>query len=244
MKWLLLYIEGKMDNLNIGRHISEQFNEDIETIINLVMKMGGTIEQQLTDALTAINTSDDELVKKVITTDHKINQYEVNIDDDCTRIIAKRQPAAGDLRLIMAISKSIADLERIGDDAKKIAKVALESFSSKQQDLLLNLDHLGRNVLIMLQKTLDAFARMDFDAALLIHKNDKKIDHAYEALMRQLMTYMMEDPRSIPQIMTVIWSARALERIGDRCQNICENIIYNVKGKSARHLPYEELNKL
>ncbi len=233
-----------MDNLNLGRHISGQFNEDIEAIINHVMQMGGMIEQQLTDSLTAVNDNDAELVKKIIATDHKINEYEVNIDDECTRIIAKRQPAAGDLRLIMSISKSVADLERIGDEAEKIAKVALESFSSKQQDLLLNLDHLGRNVLSTLQKTLDAFARMDFDAAIETHKNDEKIDRAYEALMRQLMTYMMEDPRAIPQIMTVIWSARALERIGDRCQNICENIIYYVKGKIARHLSAEELSKL
>jgi len=233
-----------MDNLNLGRHISGQFNEDIEAIINHVMQMGGMIEQQLTDALTAVNDNDTELVKKIIATDHTINQYEVDIDDECTRIIAKRQPAAGDLRLIMSISKSVADLERIGDDAEKIAKVALENFSSKQQDLLLNLDHLGRLVLSMLQTTLDAFARMDFDAALSIHKNDEKIDRAYEALMRQLMTYMMEDPRSIPQIMTVIWSARALERIGDRCQNVCENIIYYVKGKIARHLSADEMNNL
>jgi phosphate transport system protein len=233
-----------MDNLNLGRHISGQFNEDIEAIINHVMQMGGMIEQQLIDALTAVNEADAELVKKVIATDQTINQYEVDIDDECTRIIAKRQPAAGDLRLIMSISKSVADLERIGDDAEKIAKVALESFSSKQQDLLLNLDHLGRLVLVTLQTTLDAFARMDFEAALSIHKTDEKIDRAYEALMRQLMTYMMEDPRSIPQIMTVIWSARALERIGDRCQNICENIIYYVKGKIARHLSADEMNNL
>jgi len=233
-----------MDNLNLGRHISGQFNEDIEAIINHVMQMGGMIEQQLSDALTAVNDNDEKLVKKVIDTDHTINQYEVDIDDECTRIIAKRQPAAGDLRLIMSISKSVADLERIGDDAEKIAKVALESFSSNQQDLLINLDHLGRNVLSTLQTTLDAFARMDVEAALITHKNDEKIDRAYEALMRQLMTYMMEDPRSIPQIMTVIWSARALERIGDRCQNICENIIYYVKGKIARHLSAEQLNNL
>ncbi len=233
-----------MDNLNLGRHISGQFNEDIEAIINHVMQMGGLIEQQLSDALTAVNDTDADLVKKVIATDQKINQYEVDIDDECTRIIAKRQPAAGDLRLIMSISKSVADLERIGDDAEKIAKVALESFSSKQQGLLLNLDNLGRHVLATLQTTLDAFARMDVEAALITHKNDEKIDRAYEALMRQLMTYMMEDPRSIPQIMTVIWSARALERIGDRCKNVCENIIYYVKGKIARHLSVDEMNDL
>ncbi|MDG1751311.1 MAG: phosphate signaling complex protein PhoU, partial [Thalassotalea sp.] len=132
-------------------------------------------------------------------------------------------------------AKTIADLERIGDEAQKIAQVALESLTKDHKELLLNLDNLGRRVLEYLQLTLDAFTRMDVDAAIKAHKTDDKIDREYEALMRQLMTYMMEDPRSIPQIMSVIWSARALERIGDRCQNICEYIIYFVKGRVVRH---------
>ena len=180
----------------------------------------------------------------MLANDYKINALEVSIDDECTRIIAKRQPAAGDLRLIMAIVKTIADLERIGDEAQKIARVALENFSGEQKALLLNLDNLGRKVLEFLQATLDAFTRMDVDAAVLTHQSDEKIDREYEALMRQLMTYMMEDPRSIPQIMSVIWSARALERIGDRCQNICEYIIYFVKGKDVRHTTAEDIKSL
>lgn len=162
----------------------------------------------------------------------------------CSRIIAKRQPAAGDLRLIMAIVKTITDLERIGDEAEKIAKVAQESFNKEQRDLLVSLENLGRSVLQVLQDTLDAFTRMDVDAAVKVHQNDDKIDREYEGLMRQLMTYMMEDPRSIPQIMSVIWSARALERIGDRCQNICEYIIYFVKGKVVRHTSPEEIEQI
>lgn len=233
-----------MDNLKIGRHISGQFNEDLERVINNVMHMGGLVEKQLSDALAAVGQSDVDLAKKVLSNDYQINAYEVSIDDECTRIIAKRQPAAGDLRLIMAVVKTIADLERIGDEAEKIAKVALESFSSKQQDLLVNLDNLGRHVLEFLQASLDAFTRMDCDTAIKIHEMDDKINREYEALMRQLMTYMMEDPRSIPQVMTVIWSARALERIGDRCQNICEYIIYFVKGKVVRHTTAEDLKKL
>ncbi|MEW6991126.1 phosphate signaling complex protein PhoU [Colwelliaceae bacterium 6441] len=224
-----------MDNLNIGRHISGQFNEDLERVINHVMQMGGLVEKQLNDALTSVCDSDEELAKKVHSNDEQINNLEISIDDECTRIIAKRQPAAGDLRLIMAVVKTISDLERIGDEAQKIAQVALESLSSKHKDLLLNLDNLGRRVLGYLQVTLDAFTRMDVEAAITAHKNDDKIDREYEALMRQLMTYMMEDPRSIPQIMSVIWSARALERIGDRCQNICEYIIYLVNGKVYSH---------
>jgi phosphate transport system protein len=233
-----------MDNLQIGRHISGQFNEDLERVINNVMHMGGLVEKQLTDALIAVGQSDVDLAKQVLSNDYQINAYEVSIDDECTRIIAKRQPAAGDLRLIMAVVKTIADLERIGDEAEKIARVALESFSSSQQDLLVNLDNLGRRVLEFLQASLDAFTRMDCDTAIKIHQMDDKINREYEALMRQLMTYMMEDPRSIPQVMTVIWSARALERIGDRCQNICEYIIYFVKGKVVRHTTAEDMKNL
>ncbi len=233
-----------MDNVQIGRHISGQFNEDLERVINNVMHMGGLVEKQLTDALAAVEQADVSLAKEVLTNDYQVNAYEVSIDDECTRIIAKRQPAAGDLRLIMAVVKTIADLERIGDEAQKIAKVALESFSSSQQDLLVNLDNLGRRVLEFLQASLDAFTRMDCETAIKIHQMDDKINREYEALMRQLMTYMMEDPRSIPQVMTVIWSARALERIGDRCQNICEYIIYFVKGKVVRHTTAEDMKKL
>ncbi|NQY64790.1 MAG: phosphate signaling complex protein PhoU [Alteromonadaceae bacterium] len=233
-----------MDNVIIGRHISGQFNEDLERVINQVMQMGGLVEQQLSNALNSVSENDEALAKKVLANDYQVNHMEVTIDDACTRIIAQRQPAAGDLRLILAIVKTIADLERIGDEAKKIAKVALESYSGKQQDLLVNLDNLGRRVLEFLQASLDAFTRMDVETAIKTHSTDDKINREYEALMRQLMTYMMEDPRSIPQIMSVIWSARALERIGDRCQNICEYIIYFVKGKDVRHTTAEDMKNL
>lgn len=233
-----------MDNLNLGRHISGQFNEDLERVINHVMQMGGLVEKQLSDALSAVCDADEELARKVHKNDYQINKLEVSIDDECTRIIAKRQPAAGDLRLIMAIVKTIADLERIGDEVKKIAQVALESLSGQQKDLLVNLDNLGRRVLEFLQATLDAFTRMDVEAAIATHQSDTKIDREYEALMRQLMTYMMEEPRTIPQVMSVIWSARALERIGDRCQNICEYIIYFVNGKVVRHTTADDIKKI
>lgn len=233
-----------MDNMNIGRHISGQFNDDLENVINHVMHMGGLVEKQLGDSLKAVYDNDRELAQKVLSSDYKINNLEVSIDDECTRIIAKRQPAAGDLRLIMAIIKTIADLERIGDEAEKIAQVALESFDAKQQDLLMNLDNLGRSVLQLLQDTLDAFTRMDVDAAIAAHKADKNIDRNYDALMRQLMTYMMEDPRSIPSIMSAMWAARSIERIGDRCQNICEYIIYFVKGKVVRHTNADDMSQL
>ena len=203
-----------MDKLNLSKHISSQFNEELEQIRNHVMSMGGLIERQLYDALTAIANNDSQLAQQVIENDLKVNEWELQIDKECTRMIAKRQPAASDLRLIMAIMKSIADLERIGDETRRIAKVALESFNSDQQDLLVNLDDLGRHVAQMLHDVLDAFARMDIEAALAVYKEDKKVDREYEAITRQLMTYMIEDPRSIPKVMNVLWSSRSLERIG------------------------------
>ncbi|QBY03465.1 phosphate signaling complex protein PhoU [Thalassotalea sp. HSM 43] len=232
-----------MENIDTGRHISGQFNQELDAVRNHVMTMGGLVEQQLKDALRSVHQSDVELAQKVLSSDYKINKLEVDIDEECTRIIAKRQPAASDLRLVMVIIKTIADLERIADEAEKIAKVALEQFSAKQQDLLLSLENLGQLTLSTLHETLDAFTRMDFDAAVKVHQSDNRIDRAYEALMRQLMTYMMEDPRSIPSIMSVIWSARALERIGDRCQNVCEYVIYFVKGKVIRHISDEDVAK-
>lgn len=233
-----------MDNANIGRHISGQFNHDLENVINQAMHMGGLVEKQLSDALKSIAQADRELAQQVLQNDYQINKLDVSIDDECTRIIAKRQPAAGDLRLIMAIVKTVADLERIGDEVERIAQVTLESLSGPQRDLLLSVDDLGHEVLALLQSTLNAFTRMDVKAALKAHKTDEKIDQSYEILMRQLMTHMTENPSSVPQLMTVIWAARALERIGDRCQNICEYIIYFVKGKVVRHTSAEDIKKL
>ncbi len=167
----------------------------------------------------------------------------MQIDEACVQIIAKRQPAASDLRLVIAIFKTISDLERIGDEAERIARVALESFNNDQQQFLVSLENLGQQVLAMLQGVLDAFARMDLDAAYEVHQMDAQADRQYEALTRQLMTYMMEDPRGIPKVMNVLWSARSLERIGDRCQNIAEYIIFFVKGKDVRHVSPESMEQ-
>lgn len=221
--------------LNLNRHISGQFNEELEQIRNDVLKMGGLVEQQLTNALNAVSNLDRNLARRVLETDYLVNRMEVQIDEACTRIIAKRQPAASDLRLVLAIIKTITDLERIGDEAERIANVALESFDKAQQEFLFSVESMGRKATAMLTDVLDAFARMDAEAAFKVHKVDKKLDKEYEAVTRQLMTYMMEDPRSIPKVMDVIWSVRSLERIGDRCKNIAEYVIYFVKGKDVRH---------
>ncbi|WP_394193759.1 phosphate signaling complex protein PhoU [Pseudoalteromonas atlantica] len=228
---------------NINKHISGRFNQELENVRNHVLSMGGLVEQQLNSALDAVSNGDAELARKVRENDYKVNAMEVNIDEECTRIIARRQPAASDLRLVIAIAKTIADLERIGDEAERIAKVALDSFTKDQQDLLVNIENMGRQVSKMLHDVLDAFARMDVQKAFEVHKEDAKVDREYEAITRQIMTYMMEDPRSIPKIMDLVWSVRSLERIGDRCQNIAEYIIYFVNGKDIRHTSQEDIEK-
>ncbi|AZQ10179.1 phosphate signaling complex protein PhoU [Shewanella khirikhana] len=232
-----------MDKLSTNKHISGQFNAELDDIRNRVLAMGGLVERQLEQALDALGGLDAELAQKVIDGDHKVNGMEVAIDEECTRIIAKRQPAASDLRLIIAISKTIADLERIGDACVRIAKAALEKRNNNQQPLLVSIESMGRHATRMLHATLDALARMDVESALELHREDARLDKEYEGIIRQLMTYMMEDPRSIPGVLDVLWAARAVERVGDRCKNICEYIIYYVKGKDVRHTSYEDMEK-
>lgn len=233
-----------MDNLNLNKHISGQFNAELEHIRTQVLTMGGLVEQQLTDAIIAMHNQDGELAQRVIDGDQKVNMMEVSIDEACVRIIAKRQPTASDLRLVMAIIKTISELERIGDVAEKISRTALEKFGQKHQQLLVNLESLGYHTIQMLHDVLDAFARMDLSAAVEIYREDKKVDQEYEGIVRQLMTYMMEDPRTIPSVLTALFCARAIERIGDRCQNICEIIFYFVKGQDFRHVGGDQLDKL
>lgn len=233
-----------MEHLNIGKHISGQFNAELEQIRNNVMAMGGLVEQQLTDALDALQRLDKASAEKIVERDRKVNTMEVAIDEECTRIIARRQPAASDLRLVIAISKAVTELERIGDSAERIGRLVQQQESGHYKTMLASLDGMGRQAQRMLHDVLDAFARMDVDAAMQIHEEDVKLDQAYEGVVRQLMTFMMEDPRSIPQVLEVLWAVRALERVGDRCKNICEYIIYYVKGKDVRHLDRSQVQDI
>lgn len=233
-----------MDNANLGRHISGQFNQDLENVRNQVLAMGGMVETQLEQALEAVASLDKELAEAVIEGDLKVNQLEVAIDEEATQIIAKRQPTAIDLRVVMAIAKTSSDLERIGDMAERVAKTALVDYSSKQKPLLLNVAAMGNHVLTMLRDVLDAFARMDVDTAWKVHREDEKVDMQYEGFVRQMVTYMMEDPTSIPKVMEVMSAIRCLERVGDRCKNIAEYIIYFVKGKDVRHTDAKDVAKL
>ena len=230
-----------MDN-RIGHHISKQFNEELEDVRSRVLAMGGLVEQQLESAISALTSGDASLAEEVRSADYKVNAYEVDIDEECIQILARRQPAASDLRLIIAIIKTITDLERIGDEASRVARMAtklIEDGSTKIPKSAL--EHLGGHVITMLHDSLDAFARMDAEAAYRVWREDTKVDDEYEAILRQLMTFMMEDPRTIPLILEVTWAARALERVGDRASNICEYVIYLVKGKDVRHTTAEQM---
>lgn len=228
--------------MHIGRHISGQYNVELEAIRSHVLTMGGMVEQQLAFALQSLLKQDYELANKVVADDHKVNAMEVAIDEACTRIIARRQPTAGDLRLVMTIIKTIADLERIGDVASDIAKTSLENKNSdpRYQN---SLEPLCRLAISMLHQVLDAFARLDIDAAAHVYGMDDRVNEEYRTIIRQLMQYMMDEPQSIPIILQVMWSARAIERVGGRCQNICEYIIYCVKGKDVRHSDNDEIYK-
>ncbi|HVA55621.1 MAG TPA: phosphate signaling complex protein PhoU [Gammaproteobacteria bacterium] len=233
-----------MDKLNLTHHISQQFNEELENIRNRVLAMGGLVEQQITDALRALTEGDSELGRSIEQQDYKVNQMEVAIDEECSRILARRQPAASDLRLILAIIKTITDLERIGDEAEKIGRLAARLAGVERPgDRYVALQHLGRHAQGMVHDALDAFARMDAEAAVQVAREDARVDDEYEALSRQSITFMMEDPHTIRQILDVMWSARALERIGDHAKNICEYVVYLVQGKDVRHAGYEAMER-
>jgi phosphate transport system protein len=221
----------------IGHHISHQFDEDLDSLRSKVLNMGGLVEKQVENALVALTHSDSSLAEDVATSDYKINSMEVAIDEECTQIIARRQPTASDLRLVVTMIKTITDLERIGDEAEKIGRHAVKLASvERTPTYFLEIKHLGEQVRKMLHDSLDTFARMDMENALAIAQGDREINDEYDALVRQLITHMMEDPRSIKRALRVMWCARSLERIGDHAKNICEYVIYTVAGKDVRHI--------
>ena len=230
-----------MSNKNSG-HISQQFNSELEEIRSHVLAMGGLVEEQIRNATQSLTTGDVPLAETVIHRDAEVNKAEVSIDEECTHIIARRQPAATDLRLVIAVIKTITDLERIGDQAERVARMGTRLAQvERPKNNYHELENMGEHVAKMVHGALDAFARSDVDAAIKVSKEDELVDQEYDGLMRQCLTFMMEDPRKISQMLDIMWAARALERIGDHAKNICEYVIYLVKGKDVRHITIEQI---
>lgn len=233
-----------MSTEQFKQHISRRFNEELEQLRTEVLRMGGLVENHLDTAIEAITAGDSEMGLRVAGADHKINEMEVAIDEECSRVLATRAPAAGDLRLIVAIIKTITDLERIGDEAQRIGYLASRLASQEQpHDHYSELRTLGEHVQAMVHDTLDAFSRLDAEDALQIVEEDKLVDEGYDQIIRQCITLMMEDSRTIRRFMDISWAARALERIGDHAKNIAEYVIYLVHGRDVRHLNLSEVKR-
>jgi phosphate transport system protein len=231
-----------MDTAELSQHISRRFNEDLERVRSQVLNMGGFVEQQLAKAVSALVEGDSTLGETVARDDFEVNRMEVSIDEECSRILATRAPAASDLRLIVAILKAITDLERMGDECEKIGYIASRlATQERPTNKYREIKHLGRVVQNMVHDSLDAFARMDAEAALKVARQDRVVDEEYEAIQRQSITFMMEDPRNIRRALDVMWVVRAIERIGDHAKNICEYVIFMVHGKDIRHVRLEDV---
>ena len=228
----------------MSQPISRQFDDELENIRESVLGMGGLVEEQLDNAIRSLIESDVALAEKVISNETQVNTFEVSIDEDCTKILARRQPAASDLRLVMAVIKTITDLERIGDEAEKIAKMGIELAERQgSRSFYVGINAMGNHVCKMVNGALDAFARMDSRAALVVAGEEPESDEMYVATLRQLVTYMMEDPRNITGAIDAVLTARAMERIGDHARNICEYVIYFVEGKDVRHISIEQMKR-
>ena len=226
------------------KHISTQYNAELEDVRQRVLAMGGLVEHQVAQATKALLEADTEIADEVIENDRRVNGMEVQLDEECSRILARRQPAASDLRLIIAVIKTITDLERIGDEAERIAHMAKELVQmDSSRGPYFEIETLSKQVQSMLHDVLDAFARMDADAALAAAQHDIKVDREYEAILRQCITFMMEDPRSISRVFDIVWSLRSLERIGDHARNISEYVIFFVHGKDVRHTTLDQMAK-
>lgn len=217
-------------------HISKQFNDELEQIRTELLAMGGIVERQVHQSVEALLTGDVQLAEEALAIDVQTNAMELKIDERCTSIIARRQPAASDLRLILSISKAIVDLERMGDEAVRICRQTIElSSASNSQHGFQEVRHIGNLVRTMVKDVLTAFARGDIEQAYKVAKSDRSVDQEYRSAMRTLVSLMMEDPRSISSCLNVIWVLRSLERIGDHSRNMAEHIIYLVSGENVRH---------
>lgn len=228
-----------------SEHTFRQYDAELEAVRAKVLEMGGLVERQIVTALESLVKSDPKLAESVILNDHRVNGLEVQIDEDCSHIIARRQPAAGDLRMIMMMVKTITDLERIGDEATKIARVTQKIYESDRMfsPRYAEIKVMVALVLDMLRTSLDAFARLDMSKTVEVALKDEEVDEQFHVAMRQLITFMLEDPRTISMSLEVLFVAKAIERIGDHAKNIAEYVVYMVKGKDVRHTTLEEMER-
>lgn len=226
-------------------HTSKQYDAELEAVRAKVLEMGGLVEQQIVSALDALVKLDPKLAKEVMENDRRVNALEVQIDEDCSHIIARRQPAAGDLRMVMMMVKTITDLERIGDEATKIARTAQKIFNEDRmyKPRFNEIKAMVALVREMLRTALDGFARLDVSKTVEVARQDEQVDEHFRAAMRQLITFMLEDPRTISMSLEVLFVAKAIERIGDHAKNIAEYVVYMVKGKDVRHISVEDMER-
>jgi phosphate transport system protein len=226
-------------------HTSKQYDAELEAVRAKVLAMGGLVEQQIISALDSLVNADVQLAKDVMANDVQVNSLEVQVDEDCSHIIARRQPAAGDLRMIMMMVKTVTDLERIGDEATKIARTTQRLSESDRmfKPRFTEIKNMVALVREMLRTSLDAFARLDMSQTVVVAKQDEQVDEHFRAAMRQLITFMLEDPRTISMSLEVLFVAKAVERIGDHAKNISEYVVYMVKGKDVRHTSLADIER-
>jgi len=232
-----------MDNSKLGQHISEQFNEELEDIRNKVLNMGGLVERQIELAVEAFSTGNLEMAERVIRQHNQVNALEMAIDHECTEILALRQPTAFDLRLLITVLKIIHEIERIGHKAERVAEMAIQLAGVDSKFPHYELEHMAELVKEMLHDALDAFARINIEEMSAIFEREDNVDREYDNILRQLITRMMEDPRNITRTLDVLWTVRALERIGDHACYICEHLIFMIKGEEVHHLSQPKLVK-
>lgn len=235
-----------MPNSKIGGHYSQAYDAELQQAVDRLMQMAALVQQQLTDAMSAFANNDVELAKQVKHFDRKVNDFEVDIDDHCLDILARRQPAATDLRLVLAVLKSINDVERIGDMAKRIAKALLKNVTEARPDdtQLHELTSMAGKAQLMLQHALEAFKNMDAEAALHVLHEDKAIDEDYDRIIQYSLNSMMKDAQQISVSLQVSNVAKALERVGDHSRNICQHAIFLTKGRNVAYLSDDELTQV
>ena len=223
-------------------HTSKVFDLELESLRTRVLQMGGLVEQQVRRAIDGLYGGDTPLLEAVIRDDERVNRMEVEIDALCNQIIAKRQPAASDLRMIVSVMKAISDIERVGDKARKIARLGI-SIASQSSGGMLNIElgHMSETALRMLRLSLDGFARLDVALVTEAVRLDEQVNAEYRGVARQLITYMMEDPRTITRALDILTIAKAIERIGDHATNIAEYVVYMDKGLNVRHATLDEV---